>query len=286
MRSADKNLWRSALVFTVAAGILSGGSILGQDVSSDTGDKSDSDIPTVKISRDEAYNHHIGKYEEIRRGTERQLVGVRLTIGPDGMVEAAEATTGPTELFDQAIALAKTRRYQPFMRHGHPVRAIYEASVDVLPAEKRPEKYVPFPKIHDWKSLHILLLRTGGNGASPTYHVEIKGDGSVLYEGLSGVGVEGRHRGQISQKTLLELVETFRHADYFWLHDDYSPYGEEVVLDNSISVIALSFDGKRKQVTDNAGVMFGLPAAVTELEETIDRLAGTEKWVKGNSETI
>jgi hypothetical protein len=47
--------------------------------------------------------------------------------------------------------------------------------------------------------------------------------------------------------------------------------------------VTLSFDGRTKRVVDYAGQMVGLPKVVADLEDAIDKTAGTEKWTRKNS---
>jgi ankyrin repeat protein len=50
-------------------------------------------------------------------------------------------------------------------------------------------------------------------------------------------------------------------------------------------VTSIEFDGHKKSVTDHVGAGVGMPDVVTELEDKIDELAGTDKWLHENTET-
>ena len=148
----------------------------------------------------------------------------------------------------------------------------------MLPQNQR----IPFPEVRDWKSVRITLARTECLGSCPGYQVQVHGDGTVIYEGSNYVAFKGRHRASISQENLRQLVNAFRDADYYSLLDQY--YGE--VTDVPLYETSIKIDGRSKKVTDYFGQSVGMPETVSKLEHAIDRLTGTERWTKGNAETI
>jgi len=203
-------------------------------------------------------------------------IGLHLIIGTDGSVISANATEGPKEFYADAVARAQTWKYKPFLRHGRPTVAQIEDRISILPPERLPSTHVPFPKVEDWKSLVITLERTECYGTCPSYKVEIHGDGTVLYTGKAFVAVSGKHSGRITQSSVLQLLEGFRAADYFSLDDTYT-WG---ITDLSTYLTSIAFDSVHKSVVDYAGEHAGMPDAVRELEETIDQIVGSEKWVR------
>jgi hypothetical protein len=239
---------------------------------------------TVKVTDEEAWEHRLKVDAAIRaeRGERRgeSFIWVRLEIVVDenGTVVSANATNGPPEFFQRAVELARNWKFQPFVRQGTPVKASFTYSISVLPAEELPTTHVPFPEIHDWKSLRITLRRTVCYGTCPDYSVEIHGDGSVVYTGNSHVAVKGKQQGQLTQDELRQLVSLFRTADFYSLRDTYRCS----VTDNPTYTTSISINGRTKTVLDYVGREIGMPQAVTDLEDAIDRMAGTAKWVKGN----
>jgi Domain of unknown function (DUF6438)/Ankyrin repeats (3 copies) len=146
-------------------------------------------------------------------------------------------------------------------------------------AGNRP-KQMPFPAVHDWNSVAISLHRSGCYSICPTYVVEVHGNGEVFYEGYAAVAFTGHHRASVSQANVLELLRLFERADFFSLRDRYmAPISDHPTFTTSIEI-----EGVRKQVDDYAGRQAGMPAAVSELEDAIDRLAGAERWTKGIEE--
>lgn len=215
-------------------------------------------------------------------------IEVQTTVDPEGNVVAVKAPHEvrnlqlPSALFEQAEAMVRELHFKPFERDGKPVSATFTFGVALLPPELKPAAHVPFPRVKDWKALKITLQRTGCYGECPSYSVEVHGDGSVLYSGGSYVAFNGKHRGMVPMDNVLELVKFFEQADYFSLRDEY----QASVTDCPTYITSIQFDGKRKQVVNYMGLQIGMPAAVEQLENMIDDLSGSERWIKGNSDTI
>lgn len=147
------------------------------------------------------------------------------------------------------------------------------------PPEVKASQHVPFPPVKDWKSVKITLQRNACYGRCPVYSVEVHGDGSVFYEGKSYVAVRGRHRGRVPQKNVVELVKLFEETDYYSLPDHFSP----CMLDTPIQITSLEIDGRRKQVMTCTAGQTDTPVAVSELELAIDRLSGSQRWIRGKA---
>jgi ankyrin repeat protein len=154
---------------------------------------------------------------------------------------------------------------------------------DVLPNGGRPQQRVEMPAVQDWGSLEITLQRgICGGGVCPAYEVTIRGDGTVTFVGESGVAVLGRHSTQIPVQAVRDLFERFRNAEFFWLYDGY----QVAISHHSNYSLTVSYDGHRKQVLDYAGRNFGMPAVVTALQDAVDEVADSEKWVKFTPRTL
>lgn len=140
----------------------------------------------------------------------------------------------------------------------------------------------PFPKVAEASKVDIRLMRSACFGWCPAYVVDITGDGSVTYEGFSSVAVSGRFQDRIAPTEVAALVGMFEQADFFSLNDEYIAD----ITDSPFYSVTLTIDGRTKKVIDYVGKMAGMPDVVTELEDAIDRTAGTAKFVKGTPETI
>lgn len=235
----------------------------------------------VKIDGRELRNHRVEPVKSIHANLPpaeflHDTVTLRVIVDTAGNVESAQAINGPSEFFAQAEDIEHQRKFKPFEKDGVPVRASLDDYVSIFPPEQWGDTSIPFPEIKDWKSLRIRLKRTLCYGPCPAYSVEVSGDGSVDFDGVSNVFIVGHYQARISDEAVRELVAAFRRANYFSLKDRYAA----PITDNPTYTISIQFDGITKSVTDYAGVLVGMPEVVEDLESTIDRIAGTEKWIK------
>lgn len=254
--------------------------VLGFVLGSPLGFAQDSN-PTIEVLEAEAAEHRIGTrgpiYTNLGQGElalTLEPVTLEVVVGTDGKTLDAIKTSG--FIFGDLTLLWKTWQYKPFERNGHPVVAKVRESVAVLPIRKRSEVRIPFPEIHDWNSLRIILSRSGCYGMCSTYEIEIHGDGTVLYDGKAFVGTTGRKRVKISQPSLVKLVDAFRKADYFSLADGYV----SGVTDLPTCASSISFDGRSKSVLDYVGRDVGMPPGVSDVEAAIDRLSGAAELIR------
>jgi hypothetical protein len=122
----------------------------------------------------------------------------------------------------------------------------------------------------------ITLERSVCYGTCPEYTVTIHGDGSVIYEGRDFVRVTGKQHGTAQREDVARLVDMFERAHFFDLKDRYSAQ----ITDLPTYRVTYERNGRRKTVVDYAGEDAGMPHAVSEIEQEIDRVAQTEKWVR------
>ena len=52
------------------------------------------------------------------------------------------------------------------------------------------------------------------------------------------------------------------------------------MTDNPTYTTSIQFDGHEKSVRDYVGMEAGMPEAERDVEDVIDRIAGTGKWIK------
>ncbi len=131
----------------------------------------------------------------------------------------------------------------------------------------------------------VTLERTICFGTCPSYTVAILEDGTVRYQGRRFVATEGAATAEISPDSLARLVDAFRAIDYFALRSSYVSGDpcEGQWTDLPTAVTSLRLDGRRKQVTHYHGCRgFEKKEALTALENKIDAVAGTARWVEGS----
>jgi hypothetical protein len=222
-----------------------------------------------------------------------------VTIDTRGNVTNAVADKSGASFGEPAPAIAAARqwKFRPFEYRGHPVTVMASIGVQYRLREAWADPQARFPAI-DYATLRIELTRTACLGPCPIYKVSIAGDGTVTYKthidsGQYGgskysdyenynVLVGGERRTRIDRATLDGLIAKFRAARFFGLKKDYSASG----TDNPAYLLRFSTGGQAREVQDYVGRTVDMPEAVTALEDEIDRVAGTVRWVKGDGGTV
>ena len=175
------------------------------------------------------------------------------------------------DLKTQADAYVRSLRYPP-LAHPAPVRMWQD--LEVFPPVRLPARHVALP-VYEPSSVRITLERTGCFGSCPAYTVSIDGDGSLLFDGRAYVAEAGKRRGTVDPAAVRALYEQFRAANFMSLDDSYVTD----ITDNPTYTLTLETAGMRKTVIDYGGAKAGMPDAVTALEDAVDRVAGTSKWI-------
>jgi hypothetical protein len=169
----------------------------------------------------------------------------------------------------------RTWIYDPFVQDGHAVDAIVSEEIN---ERERPEKHVPLPEVAPEK-LRIVLRRSGCFGSCPDYSVEIRGDGSVLYEGVNYVDVPGKHGYQVSPADVAKLVDSARAIDFWSLRSSY----RTGITDNPTYLISVQIGEQEHHLEDYVGKSAGMPSSVTDFEQQIDVVARSREWLNFSS---
>jgi hypothetical protein len=107
---------------------------------------------------------------------------------------------------------------------------------------------------------------------SPGYSAQIYGDGTVIYEGKTGVEVKGIRKYKIPIENVKELAEDFQRINYFSLKDKYQ---DLIIYDQSSTATSIEIDGKKKKIiTFNGG-----PEELYKLENKIEDFAGVSRFM-------
>ena len=134
----------------------------------------------------------------------------------------------------------------------------------------------------------ITLERSGCYGECPSYTLTISASGAVTYEGREYVKVKGISRLNISDDKVRQLIAVFDKAQYFSLNDKYETEKDgcpEVWTDSSSAITSIRINGKSKSISHYHGCQEGdgkliYPKVLTDLEDTIDEIVGTQLWIK------
>jgi hypothetical protein len=131
------------------------------------------------------------------------------------------------------------------------------------------------PTPSDLDEVVITLERTACFGTCPVYKLTVRGDGIVIYEGLRFVKIEGTITTTINEEKIRQLVSEFQRIDYFSLKDSYEQHN---ATDMPSAITSMTINGKKKTVSHYHGD-FSAPKQLTKLEDRIDEIVSTDKWV-------
>jgi hypothetical protein len=123
----------------------------------------------------------------------------------------------------------------------------------------------------------VTLERTSGHGPCPAYRVTVLGTGEVEYFGEAYVDNPGAHRWRISRRRLVRLAEAFKRARYSRLEDSYT---NREFTDAPGCLTSVEYDDGSFKSVDHYHGDPGAPAALTELEDEIDRIVGVERFTE------
>ena len=243
------------------------------------------DPKSVEIDENEVNAHRIGESVFVRAPQEVDLfesMQFRIIVDQAGAIRSVHYESGPTNLATAATAKLRAISYRPFTRDGIPVRASFTERVSVLPPQRPIAHHIKFPEVVDRSSIRISLTRTQCFGTCSAYELTISGDGAVDFDGRAYTLVHGQHRAFIAADAVTALVNQFRAADFLSLDEKYVAQ----LTDGATYEIAFTADGRKKRVVDYFGSTVGMPESVWHLESEIDRVAGSDRWVEGNAETV
>ena len=136
--------------------------------------------------------------------------------------------------------------------------------------------------IPTYPDLLILMERGVCFGTCPIYKITIHADGTVDYEGVKFVKIEGKRTAQISPEQIKNLVTAIEDIRFFSLEDEYAPNATDLP---SIK-LSITLDGRSKTVWHYGMIACGAEKATEDLckfERQIDEAVNSGQWVKKDS---
>jgi hypothetical protein len=127
-------------------------------------------------------------------------------------------------------------------------------------------------------AIAITLQRTACFGFCPVYSVTIRDDGTVTYEGREHTKVQGAQTWKIDPAAVRALAKEMQDAGYFDLENEY----RALVTDHPTTYTSLTIGSRTKKVKNYVAG----PPRLKEMEERIDQVAGTLKYVKGQDKLL
>jgi hypothetical protein len=202
-----------------------------------------------------------------------------LTVSPAGAVIEAKPS-GREEL----LALwPKLRpevmqwKFTPFEVDGKPVSASVQEQIHLVPPEQLPQTHVAPPELRPDSDVSITLERSGCYGTCPVYSVTLSTKDGIGFWGRSYVAEKGGHSVPADPEKIRALAREFVAADFYSMDEEYIAH----VTDLPTTEISISIDGHKKKVVDYQGAWVGMPAVIKDLEEEIDFMASSKRWIAG-----
>lgn len=224
--------------------------------------------------------------KQFRDRIENNFVSVELSVivNLNGRVESAEPIRGQERFYAQAQEIEMRRAFEPIRdKNGVIVRAHFTDAVQIAPLERWSDRSTPFPQTIDRTTFRITLQRTVCFGSCPGYKVSISGTGQVQWDGGPyAVAVPGTHHATLPPKSIDDLIDAVRASRILDARDEYRAGW----TDNPTYTISVDINGLHRQVIDYIGIIVGMPTSIRDLEDTVDRIAGTDKWIIGNADLL
>ena len=130
----------------------------------------------------------------------------------------------------------------------------------------------------------LITLQRGGCGLGcPSYTLELRADGVVVFDGRSGVRQPGQFRGQASDAALRRLVERIEAMGFFGLADEYgeaqsAPCAGPPDSRNPV-VVWVRMGGRIKRVAHHRGCADPVTEQLAALEDAIDQAGQVARWL-------
>ncbi len=233
----------------------------------------------------------------VRGGFGFSALSILVTVDTDGKVVDAELAHNFHKLDPKpGLAAAKQWTFRPQTFDGHPVQAVGTVQIYYEAPEIPADASVPFPSA-PLKDVEIVLERSSCFGSCPDYRVSVRGDGRVRFSSEGdfpgspaeeqrtfggGVLWPGTHEASVDPQAVAKLLGRFRDANFMGLRSAYV----SDITDNATYALTLRVGRTTKRVTNYLGRTVGMPKSVSALEDAVDELAQTDRWVAGNVETI
>ena len=196
-------------------------------------------------------------------------------VSASGQVESVKVWNldNPDEQWarEQAEAAEKSQRFRPFRQYRHPLPAVFEDNLWIVPPIEWADTHTPFSEISNRNSLRMAIERTGCYGMCPSYSLEVRGNGDVFFDAKGNVPAQGHFRTHISHDAVDHVLASFRNADYLSLKDEYVA----MITDHPTCITSIQFDDIRKSVRDYVGFAAGMPEVVWKVEDDMDQISQT-----------
>ncbi len=134
--------------------------------------------------------------------------------------------------------------------------------------------------------LVISLQRGNCEGGCPVYRVLIFANGDVIWQGRGRVARPGVALSAVEPDQIRALIRDFESIDYFHLDDIYGFRGKgcrSTTPGMPMAITSLSMGGASRTLSHFNGCVGEMPDRLTALENTIDKVVNTARWITGEA---
>ena len=266
--------WRTACAFTFCM-------IVGCRLQTDRQTEKQSKELSVDIETARAHEiapvRHLLHADDLKDGFQQLQLDLKVSRTGEVVEVKASSPDEAMKYWPRLESEVRHWKFKPFEADGRAVEAELNDYINIVPAEKLPKVHVKPPALLPDSKIQITLERTACMGSCPAYKVEISPNG-VVFDGYYFVAAPGRHALGIDPAQVRALAQRFVDGDFYSMEPKYE-YG---VTDNPTFTLSIDIDGHRKQVMDYVGDEMGMPEVISDLEDAVDRLAGTDRWIQGD----
>jgi hypothetical protein len=206
-----------------------------------------------------------------------------LTVSRTGTVTDAKPDGGDTQdlqFWPQIKNQVLEWKFTPFDVNGKPANVQVEEFVNLVPPERFPTRHITPPTQRPDSRISITLERTGCFGSCPAYTVTLSTTDGIVFNGAAFVSAKGKHTDKIDANVVRTLAKKFIDADFYSMDSKY----QASVTDNPGYYLSISIDGHEKKIEDYVGSWVGMPEIITELENDVDTMARTQRWIRDGAE--
>jgi alpha-tubulin suppressor-like RCC1 family protein len=190
-----------------------------------------------------------------------------------GVADAVEVVVGASS----ACSRTREGRVSCWGENGYGQLGDATTEASAKPTEVRfcaEKAEVVFPAAPEGVPLVAALQRGPCFGSCPLYSVRVYDDGTVIYRGDGYVRVRGGRKTQLSRADLGALRASFRSSNFLGL--EYQCRAGHT--DDSTARVFFAEGGRARLISHYHGCN-GINPALTRLEDEIDRITGTSRWV-------
>ena len=186
--------------------------------------------------------------------------------------ENAQGVTPPLSADEQPVIDGLSAwTYKPFIRYGTPAKTFIQ---EYVYEQEAFEKIVPLPDspVSDFS---VTLRRDSLSVAYPGYTVTVKGDGQALFRGRYHSDVTRDHAYRLPPETVTALIDAARKTNIWSARNGYFANA----TDAASSGVDIAMGGQAKSVNTRSGYAVGMPLAVNDFMNDVDRLSGTDDFI-------